>query len=291
MGEPQLVTIHLDEVGFERPVEPAELEVRDDRVQEPEGRSGRRGDDQQGIRGGVVELSQPLGHRVGQRARDRQLRRGAGSRLHLTSDGQRVQGVAPGGLVHLLQRTPREAVAELGRQHRADRGHVQRRQAERCQPGTRVALRHLGPQRRLVAVRPAAEQDAHGLLAQAVERERQDPRGRPIQPLLVVDGEHDRCRGGHRSQRGQRGPRQRLLIDRAPGRGTPVDGQCDGQRVSLRLGQRRGHRRWQIVEQIRQPGEREIAVGLAGGARDDVTAAAPGAGDGIAPQRGLPDAG
>ena len=99
------------------------------------------------------------------------------------------------------------------------------------------------------------------------------------------------ARGGHRSQRRQRGARQRLLIDRAPGRWTPVDGQRDGQRLSLGLGQRRGHRRREIVEQIRQPGEREIAVGLAGGARENVAAAAPGAGDGIAPQRGLPDPG
>src|SRR5688500_10004046 len=93
---------------------------------------------------------------------------------------------------------------------------VQRAEAERGDPQppqSLLAQRAIEVERgsRAVAV-PQREQERDSLLAQTAQRELEDERGRPVEPLEVVDRDGDRLGPGEHAQRSGEAERGGPLI-------------------------------------------------------------------------------
>ena len=126
--------------------------------------------------------------------------------------------------------------------------------------------------RRLVCVHPRGREQRDWLVDQPPKRECQRAPGRRIEPLEVVDRDHDRIVLYHCSENAEE-----RLADRTRIRQTVrsvVAKQSSIERAVLRRGQRRERIRREAAEEVGEAGEREPDLG-AGSARRKNRHAAP----------------
>ena len=109
---------------------------------------------------------------------------------------------------------------------------------------------------------PHRDKQPDRLVAQAPQRKRQHPRRGPIQPLQVIDADHNWRVRGECTQHLQRGKRHRQLVDPCF-LGFPAQ-QRDLQRATLRGRKPSQPSLWDALEQINQPGKRQGRLRLGG---------------------------
>ena len=136
------------------------------------------------------------------------------------------------------------------------------------------------------AARPGGQQQPDRFVPQPPNREGERARRRSVEPVAVVDRDHDRSRQRQVPQHRQHTCAHRMLVD-AMGRrlAQPKSGL---QRAALRVGQGRAVER--PLQQVAEAGEREVRLGLAGLALEHPVARA-GPLDRFPPDGGLADPG
>ncbi len=176
------------------------------RVHEPHLGPPERSCREQRITGGRRKRVDPGRHQRAQVVRHRQRRRGGSSLVapEQARDLERVQRIAARRLSDPHEGRPWEAPAQRIGDDAVERGHRQRPQLEKLQrPVTRGGC----DQRPLGVLRAHRDDAHHRLVLDPPERELDRRRGRRVEPLEVVDRDHDDCTvrrepAEHREQRG-----------------------------------------------------------------------------------------
>jgi hypothetical protein len=135
---------------------------------------------------------------------------------------------------------------------------------------------------------PASGQDPHARGPKPPHRELQHAGRWRIQPLQVVDGDHQRPPGRHLQQDAADRRRQRARVTRRAVGGAAQ--QRHLQRLPLRCRQPRQKLLGNLRQQVGQRRQRQLGFALGGVAGQDGVAACSGALGGGLPQRGLADA-
>ena len=135
---------------------------------------------------------------------------------------------------------------------------------------------------------PPRPEQADVRLGQPPEREAERARRRGVEPLEVVDREHELVLG-QELQGAANGDAECAGVDRPPGR--VLDEEDDLERPPPRRRQGRQHLVEDAVEQVAEPGVRERALRLGGPRREHAQPAPARVLDRRAPERRLPDPG
>jgi hypothetical protein len=170
---------------------------------------------------------------------------------------------------------------------------VQRAHAERCEPPPLDSSREREVEREGVAhIRLLDSERGHHrnrVRVDPAQREGERVRRRAIEPLLVVDREHDRRLAREDAQAGQQragdGAWARRLVAGARAQQRHVE------RAALRIGEKRQGPIRDRAHEIGQRCECELRLGLHGPAREQRDAAFRGSLEHLPPDRGLADAG
>lgn len=115
--------------------------------------------------------------------------------------------------------------------------------------------------------------DADVAIADPAQRECQRLGGRAIEPLLIVDGEHDRRRVGEQPQGGEDGRRDGACARRRPRWAGAHERDVQGE--PLRLGELRTDGLRDRLQEVGERGEGELRFRLDGAARQDDGAVGP----------------
>ena len=171
-----------------------------------------RGDDEQRVAHALGQESDPVRQQFAEVVRNGQrLARSMGLPAAKQSRGKLEceEWVSAGRPLQLGQGRAQERGAESITQQTVER--VARQRAERD-----LVYGERPEQRRRLAGLVAAESDDHadGLVGESSERELEDAGGRSVEPLEVVDREHERVPARERSNRCEEGERDRVLIGR-----------------------------------------------------------------------------
>ena len=281
MREPDRAVLELDHArrdgGLERVVRHAR------RTEELHRRGAERGREHEACARGVGEPREPGIDELLERLRHRKRLRGIEVRPEGTGELERVERIASGRLVDPQQRRAREDAIEL-----VPEEHLDRTDAERAEPETLhlTSAKDVLERNRLGArAGPAREQDADSRL-QAAQGERQTGRGRRVEPLEVVDGDHERRVLGENFERVADGDAERAWIDRLLGL---FEQKRDPERPSARCRQRGQDVIENGLEEVSEPGEREPALGLGRLGEEHASGACSGLLDRGLPERRLPD--
>ena len=199
---------------------------------------------------------------------------------------ERKQRIAARDLGDAPQRRPRKDVVEV----RAD-DVVQRTEAERAEmdPLDSPGERTVQPERIAGTLILNAQRgdDTDAPIADPSQRECERLRRRAVEPLLIVDRQHHRRRGGEQAQQRQHrhrdGARARRRAVRARAH------QRDLERPPLRLGELRQNRVNDRLEKVGERRERQLRFGLHGPTRQHDQRAARGPLEDLPPHRGLAD--
>ena len=228
------------------------------------------------------ELAQAVGHRqAGARLERRR-------RAERAGDLEREQRVAAGRLGDLQQRRPREGVAELPLDQ-----PPHGREPERAEPHAREVLRAeraLEAERvGVIQRRPRRQDHADPVAGDSPQREGQRAGGLAVEPLHVVDREHDRRVGGREQQQRAQADADRGRVGRSVAGGAAD--QRDLERLALRGGQLVQVVVGKIVREVAEAREREPRLGLLGDDAQHAAAARLRVRQRRPPHRGLADAG
>ena len=129
--------------------------------------------------------------------------------LEFESDRQRVQRVAPRGLIDTSQHRARDGPFQALFEQQLERPHRKRLEGDGLHAPSPEATIELEGER---APRPRSTCEDHcdGLVTQPAEHEGENARRRWVEPLLVVDGDENRPGGGQFAQHAENGTGQRL---------------------------------------------------------------------------------
>jgi hypothetical protein len=235
-------------------------------------RRGRRAESRAGEHPGLLRQGKPAAGLE---------RAGAGE---LARDLERVERVPGAGGHDAHEHGPREDETEL-----ALEDVVQRRDAERVE-------RDLRPQRcrrraleglRTLALDPDRHEHCDGELLQPADGEREGLRGRGVEPLRVVDGDHDRAGPREFAEHREHAGRDRASVEAAAADVRPEQG--DVERAPLERCQPRQHLGVDGLEQVAEPCEGELRLGSARARREHGPALLPRPAHALCPDGRLPD--
>jgi hypothetical protein len=198
-------------------------------------------------------------------------------------DLERVERVAPGRARDANQRRTGESAAEGLADDPVQSSHRQRAEFEPLEELARESDRP-GP----LGLGTQGDDCPNRLVGESPDREL-DRRGRrPVEPVDVVDGEHDRSLGGQCTQDGEDGRPDQPPTGRARRLRLEKD---DVDRLALR-GRQGGHQaRRNRREDVRESCERELRLGLGRSGHEHRGIGFPRPEHSVLPDRRLPDAG
>jgi hypothetical protein len=209
-----------------------------------------------------------------------------GMPVKLGRDLQGVEGIPPRRFGDPHHHRTRQRPPGPGFDHLVQGGDAQGAQRQRSPPGRVRGAIETGQGDS--SQRPHRDQQAHPLRANPARRERQHPGRSGVQPLGVIDCDHDRTLQGQVPQDRQDRSRQGPLVDPLGRRRGPEQG--GRKRHSLRIGQLLEGVVAQRLEQVPDPRQRQtpIRLGRPGLKQPRTPLASPA--PPLAPQGGLPDA-
>jgi hypothetical protein len=292
MAEPGAPVGHLDDAGLLGQREPVELLGRGQHGPDDvdRGLHHRRHDGQRGA-GRRRQGFDPADHQLAQVVRDRQLITGgrlpARAGQH-TGDLQGVEGISFARALDVTQRRPGQ------RQPGPDPDQVvQGAQAQPAEPDPDQPVRRQRP------IEPPRHDDTMIIAERGQHTDRfvgqpshdvlDDRRRGLVEPLRVVDRDHDRCGPRDRPDELEHADPDRSVVRHQLIAVGPQQRDLEG--AALRRGQRGQGLLGQPVEQIAQSHEGEHRLGLGRPADQQPIAEALGGRDRLAPHRGLADAG
>ena len=290
MGEADVLPGDLDHTCADGVAEILNLEVLKRGAKRAKRRvSERRDREQRRLRAGAHPL-QPMRDRLGERGRDAQSAPilGASAReLELAAECQDVQGVTTRDLLDPLQHPPRDLRLKHRRKQPLRCPQVNALQLDDLDPSHKPFVR-LRPQRPVTAGSPR-QQQADPLLANAPQRKRQHPGRGAVQPLLIVDRDHNRRFSREISQHAEKSARQRIQTLRRLGQ--VAEKQRRAQRPPLRIRQALQRLSRETVKQIAESRERKRRVRLTRRRHQHPITLAPCTLHRIEPDGRLPDPG
>ena len=243
-------------------------------------RLGHAGGGQKRVLGVMVQAGDPDPHELGKRTGQ------VGFGVDRPGHFQRVERIAAGYLGDPHHCRPGERAAEPGAQQ-----FMQAAQAQRAhpRPGDSVGAGELQPGHHAAAVRIGALGDDQSHPApQSPRHERHHRLARRVEPLHVVDPDHDRCVGGQRLDGRQQRRGHDVLIGFRSAAGLSQQHPVHGDALHFgKLLQRRG------VDVGQQVGDRAVGehgLGLPRPRRQHTEALCARLLQGCQPQCGLPDA-
>ena len=208
------------------------------------------------------------------------------SRLHRPPELEGEERVPARELVDVQELRARGDPAEPPVQEALDGAEAQRSEDEAVEAMAGRRPVEVERHRRL-ARGPLRDEQADRLVPQAPGGEAEHRRARGVEPLHVVDGDHERRLPGQHPHRGERGEGDGALVGLL---GPLGDEEGDLQRTALRAGELLQHLRVG-AEEIPERGVGEARLGLGGPRGDDRVAGRTGGIDRRLPEGGLADAG
>ena len=184
------------------------------------------------------------------------------------------------------QQRARKAGVEPVAQQLAHRSDGERADLDLLQPSGADGALELGRRRSLVAA--TREQEEDRLLVQAARGEQQQPEGRRIEPLEVVDRDDDGALRGELPQRGQERDRERTQVGLLL---ALLQEKRDRERVPLRRRQRRQHHVVHSLQQVAERAEQQLHLGLRTRRAQDAIPARRRVGQRLLPEDRLADPG
>ena len=201
-------------------------------------------------------------------------------------DLEGVERVAAGDLGDPLDRRPRQLPAEPGEEQVVEAADGQGTEYDPPDPDVRQGLAEAEQDGRAADRRPDGRHEADLSVAKPAGGEHQRVGGRAVQPLGVVDRDHQRPLCGEPAE--DRG--------RPRGDGPRVDygvvglGPQEREIEGAALGRRQvGDRVVEVAQEVGETAERQTGLGLRGSGREQTGAAVEGDRDRGVPERGLAD--
>ena len=285
--EPDRAAGELDHVRSERRLECAGLDPGAGKLCRSQARIRGREHEHlarrcvEAVEAGGDELLQPFGD--GERLRRIRHRAVGAERPRKL---ERVERIPARHRVQPEQRRPGQAVGEQAVQDLMRRADAERPDPDPLDP---VAVERVLDRGRLLRLaEPPRPQQRDVGLRQPAQRKPERACRRDVEPLQVVDRDHQPILGEQLESAPNRNS-ERPLVDTAL-RGI-LDQQGDLERPAPRRGQGRQHLLERVVEQVAEAGVGERALRLGGARREHAPPAAARLLDGGAPERRLPDPG
>ncbi len=289
--EAKTVSVDFEDPRVERPRQSTFGPTAGGRLDQTDRRTGERSNDPRDLEPCRAETIKALVHEIFEIRRDRQLRTrvdSAAASLECTCELEGEEGIATRRLPDAQKRRSGKGCLDARAQQLVQRANAERRELDGLEPAGGYSL--LKPRRS----HTASGQDDHDRLAlEARQRESQHRRGWLVEPLDVVDGEHEPVRGRHRGSQAAEGVEKRERDDAFVRRCTVGirEGEGGFERAPLRPWQLRQDLVDNAPDQVGQPDEGEVRLGLRGSAREHERTGRPRSLDCGQPQRRLADPG